>query len=107
MKKKEREEKLDELEGKFSEGKQYGLDIQKEDIKIVNACDIGKEYIDFIRKEKTTSNKPEINAWIVDANPTIPTHPPQNLQQIGNYAMAVSTSRRKCTFCWAICRLHR
>ena len=83
---------LDELEKKFIDGIKYGLELQEKGIKIVNACEIGKEYIDSLRKKKDYLEKPEVQAWLAGANATIPYHTPEIPKQIIGYTMAVSTS---------------
>ena len=51
-------DKLDGLKKKFDEAQKYGLNLQKEGIKIVRHADKGKEIINFIETNDGLINEP-------------------------------------------------
>lgn len=84
--------RLNGLKRKFDDAEKYGLNLQKEGIKIVSYAENGKEVINFIENNKGLINKPYIKDWINGSGDIIPTHPPDNLGEIDRYSMRLGVS---------------
>lgn len=80
---------LEKLDKKYEEALNFGKQLQIEGMSIVAASERGKEITAYIRKSGLS---PDMQSWVVRANATIPSCPPNRISEIHSYALTVGTS---------------